>query len=137
MEIFAALLIRNAYMLDHIIENDEVVYKTPDIISNINFSFIKDKNSIPIPPIIFINYIDLIATNEDVKYYKRKEKQKDSKAAEKYLREGIGRHNTLLTLVHALAIYSQKIEPYDLVNKFLRTGVEPLHNKHFNKFMFT
>ena len=138
MEIFAALLIRNAYLLDHFIENDMVVYKTPKIASSIQHDFIKDKDGIPIPPLIFINYIDLIATNEDVKYYKKKEKEKNAKKTPKqYIQDGTGRFNCLLTLVHALAIYSNKVEPYELVNKFLRTGVQKLHTKNYQKFDFT
>ena len=69
--------------------------------------------------------------------YKKKEKAKGSKEAEKYIRDGAGRFNNLLSLVHAIAVFTEKVQPMKLVYDHFRSSVSKIHPTEHKKFKYT
>ncbi|MEK7100980.1 MAG: hypothetical protein AAB921_02675, partial [Patescibacteria group bacterium] len=95
LELLGSLLVRSAYMLDHVQSEIDIVYAPPqDIVEEIS-------RDIPLalgfPLIVFLQYIDTIALNEDVKYY-----TKGIDRGKPY-GTGAGRQNNLLTCARLIA----------------------------------
>jgi len=96
LELLGCLLIRSGSMLDHKIVNNRVVYEPPQIVID---EISKDITSMfGVPLIVFLQYLEAIALNEDVKYQRRLNMNGKpySKAA--------GRPNNLLTCAHLIAV---------------------------------
>jgi len=137
MEIISALLIRSAYLLDHIEEESKLRYRPPtEAVNLINRNLIIIEGEI-LPPAVFLYYIELIALNEDVKYYKRKEIQEGPKEANKWICSGVGRFNNLLSLVHAIAVFTEKVPPMEMVYEVFRNTTSKIHRNKYPKFKYT
>jgi hypothetical protein len=112
LELLGSLLVRSAYMLNHIQSDNDIVYAPPqDIIDEIS----KDiPNAYQVPLVVFLHYIDTIALNEDVKYY--------TKAADRGKPYGIGagRQNNLLTCARLIAVLLKRESIVDFADGFSR-----------------
>ncbi len=96
LELLGCLLSRSAFMLDHEIIDDKVVYSPPKIILD---EILKDIISVfNVPLIVFLQYLDAIALNEDVKYQRRLNSKGKSYS------KSAGRPNNLLTCAHLIAV---------------------------------
>lgn len=74
----------------------------------------------------FLYYNDLLALNEDVKYWFRSENLKK----EKWKADGVGRVNTMLTHLNVIGYHSGKINFAALIERFSRgKGVCPVDKK--------
>ncbi|MFA7302478.1 MAG: hypothetical protein WC030_01900 [Candidatus Paceibacterota bacterium] len=112
LELLGCLLVRSAYMLDHSETSDGIKYFPPnDIIDEI-------KKEIPmmfgVPLIVFLQYINTISLNEDVKYY--------TKGMDRGKAYGIGagRQNNLLTCARLIAVLLKKESIVDFADGFSR-----------------
>jgi len=96
LELLACLLARSAFMLDHKIEGEKVVYDPPkEIVGEIT----KDIPAMfKVPLDVFLQYIEAIALNEDVKY------QKNLNTRGKPYNKTAGRPNNLLTCAHLISV---------------------------------
>lgn len=96
LELLGCLLARSAFMLDHEIVEDVVVYKPPkSIVEEIS----KEINQMfGVPLIVFLQYLETIALNEDVKYQRRLNSNGKSYS------KSAGRPNNLLTCAHLIAV---------------------------------
>ncbi len=96
LELLGCLLARSALMLDHKIEDDRVVYVPSEVVLE------EIKQDIPlmfnVPLEVFLQYLEMIALNEDVKY------QKNLNAKGKAYSKSAGRPNNLLTCAHLIAV---------------------------------
>lgn len=96
LELLGCLLARSAFMLDHEIVNDVVVYNPPkSIVTEISKEI---SQMFGVPLMIFLQYLETIALNEDVKYQTRL--NSNGKAYSK----SAGRPNNLLTCAHLIAV---------------------------------
>ncbi len=119
LELLGCLLIRSAYMLDHEVEGERVVYKPPQTIVEAIEKEIPSLFGVPFH--VFIQYLDAIALNEDVKYYTL------GLTKEKPYGPDAGRKNNLLTCAHLIAHLMQKTGVIDFGYRFAqRRGVSPL-----------
>lgn len=110
LELLGCLLARSALMLDHKIENDKVTY-TPneEILDEIK----KDISSMfHVPLEVFLQYLEMIALNEDVKY------QKNLNTKGKAYGKSAGRPNNLLTCAHLIAVLLGKAGIVDFAYGF-------------------
>jgi hypothetical protein len=96
LELLGCLLARSALMLDHDIRDDKVVYAPSEVIVD------EIKKDIPtmfgVPLEVFLQYLEMIALNEDVKY------QTNRSASGKNYGKSAGRPNNLLTCAHLIAV---------------------------------
>lgn len=96
LELLGCLLARSGLMLDHQIENEHVLYTPSEVVLD------EIKKDIPsvfnVPLIVFLQYLDAIALNEDVKY------QMNLNSYGKAYGKSAGRPNNLLTCVHLIAV---------------------------------
>ena len=119
LELLGCLLIRSAYMLDHVVEQERVVYKPPQTIVEVIEKEIPSMFGVPTH--VFLQYLDTIALNEDVKYYTL------GLTKEKPYGPDAGRKNNLLTCAHLVAHLMQKTGVIDFGYRFAqRRGVSPL-----------
>jgi len=96
LELLGCLLARSAFMLDHRIEQDRVVYTPPtEVVAEIEKYFPRMFN-VPLP--VFLQYLEAIALNEDVKYQRRLNQR-----GKPYGRDA-GRPNNLLTCAHLISV---------------------------------
>jgi len=120
LDLLGSLLFRNAFLIDHIFNEDgnlrysppqDVIIKLRTRLGNIDGMDIE----------IFLHYLDAIALNEDVKYY----------GLGYDIRNGTGRRNNLLTCVHIIAVFLNRTSLVKLCGAFSRppVGVAPLSNK--------
>ncbi len=122
LELLGCLLVRSALMLDHEIENDAVVYRPPKEVLEEIAQFIPSMFNVPLE--VFLQYIDTIALNEDVKY----QRNLNSKG----LKYGItaGRPNNLLTCAHLVAVLLNRSGIVEFAYRFSQLrGVSPLNEK--------
>ena len=110
LELLGCLLARSALMLDHKIENDKVVYvPSEEILSEIK----KDISSMfNVPLEVFLQYLEMIALNEDVKY------QKNLNTKGKAYGKSAGRPNNLLTCAHLISVLLGKAGIVDFAYGF-------------------
>ncbi|OGX30548.1 MAG: hypothetical protein A2787_06975 [Omnitrophica WOR_2 bacterium RIFCSPHIGHO2_01_FULL_48_9] len=96
LELLGCLLARSALMLDHQIDNEKVTYAPSAIVLD------EIKKDIPsmfnVPLEVFLQYLEIIALNEDVKY------QKNLNTKGKPYGKSAGRPNNLLTCAHLIAV---------------------------------
>lgn len=108
LEIIGCLMFRNAYLLDH---DEELVYKPSaealDYISRV----IPEYDGISVEA--YLHYLEMIAWNEDVKYY----------TLGYDVHSGIGRKNNMLTYAHIIAILLGKGSLSKLCSQFSRPPV--------------
>jgi hypothetical protein len=96
LHVLGALLVRNAYLLDHQKIGSNWRYSPPqDEIEYLN-NHCSDFLGMPI--LVFLYYIELIAVNEDTKYT----------TLGYDISQGFGRKNNLLTYAHIVMLLSQK-----------------------------
>lgn len=113
LELLGSLLVRSAYMLDHVQGPGGGIYYAPpqDIVEEIS-------KEIPmmygVPLIVFLHYIDTIALNEDVKYFTK------GKDRGKPYGIGAGRQNNLLTCARLIAVLLKKEGLVDFADGFSR-----------------
>ncbi|MES2749156.1 MAG: hypothetical protein V4606_02065 [Patescibacteria group bacterium] len=117
VELIGALLFRSAFLLDH---KDELTISGTRIYRYCPNSMVIDyiTSKIPliygVPPIVFLQYLDAIALNEDVKYYY---KGKD------LTKGGVGGKNNYLTYVMIIAVITGELPISLIAKKLLRTNV--------------
>lgn len=96
LQILGSLLFRNAFLLDHKKINNKWRYQPPyeaiNKIKNICSNFLG------LPVEVFLYYLELIASNEDTKYY----------TLGYDLSKGFGRRNNLLTYANVINVILQK-----------------------------
>ena len=122
LELLGCLLIRSALMLDHEIVDGKVVYAPPKaIIDEIS----KDITSMfKVLLSVFLQYLEAIALNEDVKYQRRLNTKGKPYA------KAAGRLNNLLTCAHLIAVLLEKTSVVGFATGFAKKrGVSPLDLK--------
>lgn len=127
LELLACLLLRASLMLDHQLnENGEIEYLPPkEVLSEI-------EKEIPeifkVPLQVFLQYLDAIALNEDVKYQTRLNSKGKAYSYE------AGRPNNLQTCVHLIAVLLGRAELVDFAYGFSQQrGVSALKPKAAKK----
>ncbi|MDP3882872.1 MAG: hypothetical protein Q8Q48_02345 [Candidatus Staskawiczbacteria bacterium] len=123
LELLGCLLSRSAYMLDHeILADDVVVYKPPKLIMDEISKEINKVFNVPLP--VFLQYLDAIALNEDVKYQRRL--NSNGKAYSK----SAGRQNNLLTCAHLIAVILKRASIVRFASGFAQQrGVSAISTK--------
>lgn len=96
LELLGCLLSRSAFMLDHKLADGRVMYVPPILIIEEIAKEIPSMFKMPL--YVFLQYLDAIALNEDVKYQRRL--NSNGKAYTKTA----GRPNNLLTCAHLIAV---------------------------------
>lgn len=119
LELLGCLLARSAYMLDHDVVDQKVVYVPPKIVMD---EISKDISTMfKVPLVVFLQYLEAIALNEDVKYQKRLNMKGKPYA------KAAGRPNNLLTCAHLIAVLLQKTSVVGFATGFAKKrGVSPL-----------
>ncbi|MBI2063988.1 MAG: hypothetical protein HYT65_03300 [Candidatus Yanofskybacteria bacterium] len=122
LELLGCLFVRSAFMLDHEIKDNKVTYSPP---VNILEEIEKDVVSLyGVPLDVFLQYVEMIALNEEVKYYTK------GKARGKPYGAGAGRKNNLLTCAHLIAVLLGRAELIDFAYGFsMMRGVSPMTTK--------
>jgi len=119
LELLACLFVRSSYMLDHAEHNGRVVYKPPaEILAEI-------KKDIPtaygVPIEVFLQYLEAIALNEDVKYTTK------GQLRGKPYGPGSGRMNNLSSCAHLIAVLLERADLIDYAYGYSQMrGVSPL-----------
>tara|TARA_X000000368_G_C23012396_1_gene704104 strand:+ start:756 stop:1511 length:756 start_codon:yes stop_codon:yes gene_type:complete len=126
LEILGSLLFRQAFMLDHQ-KNDEENWRL--IIPSKTEEFLNEKKSsiYGTPISVFIYLLEVLALNEDVKYYT---------LGYNVFSQGYGRRNNLLTCSHLIAVLLQKTSLWKFAGSLSRppSGVAPLAQKNGKEF---
>jgi hypothetical protein len=120
LEIIACLLFRSAYMIDHKEVSPKIWrYEIPDMAMKIIEEKIPTVNGMPIK--VFLNFLDALAWNEDVKYH----------TLGFDIRLGTGRRNNLLTCVNLIGVLLNKIPIAKFAGNFSRppAGISAISNK--------
>ncbi|MBI2038977.1 MAG: hypothetical protein HYT22_01690 [Candidatus Niyogibacteria bacterium] len=110
LELLGCLLARSALMLDHKIKNDRVIYVPNETVLGEIKKDIPSMFSVPLE--VFLQYLEMIALNEDVKY------QKNLNMKGKPYSKSAGRPNNLLTCVHLIAVLLGKASIVDFAYGF-------------------
>jgi len=122
LELLGCLLVRSAFMLDHEIVEDVVVYKPPKMIVDEISKEINKMFNVPLP--VFLQYLEAIAINEDVKYQRR------LNASGKAYSKNAGRPNNLLTCAHLIAVLLGRSSIVKFATGFAQQrGVSPIRGK--------
>lgn len=108
LHILACMFYRNAFMLDHRENSDKIRLHLPSK----SLEFMGNFKISNIPVRVYLHYLDLIATNEDVKYYTKALTSTNStykgKTPEQrrktFVGRGVGRRNTLLTFCNVISV---------------------------------
>lgn len=119
-ELMACLLFRSAYMVDHeeVSEGvwrydppNEIVEKISEYISNID----------GMPVIVFLNFLDVLAWNEDTKYH----------TLGYDITKDTGRRNNLLTCVNVIGVLLNKVKLSKFAGSFSRppSGISAISRK--------
>lgn len=120
IELLGHLFARSAYMLDHVrLADGRWRYHPPAVAMGLLHSEIPFVDGLPIS--VFLQVIEAIALNEDVKY--------TSRAGEL---STAGRVNTMLTLAHLCAVFVDRAGLGDFAGAFARPplGLSPLSQHH-------
>lgn len=85
----------------------------------------------------FFIYNDLLALNEDCKYFFNEfNKNGNTEEAKSYIKKGTGRINNMLTHIHILSVILGENKLTNLLNSFTRgRGVAPLTIENCNNFL--
>jgi len=119
LELLACLFVRSSYMLDHVERDGRVLYAPPSgILAEI-------KKDIPtaygVPLEVFLQYLEAIALNEDVKYTTK------GKLRGKPYGPGSGRMNNLSSCAHLIAVLLDRADLIDYAYGYSQMrGVSPL-----------
>jgi hypothetical protein len=128
LQILGALLYRNAFLLDHVKEQGNWRYNPPqEAIDKIKENC---TTFLSLPVEVFLHYLELIASNEDVKY----------KTLGYDVNLGFGRRNNLLTYANVINVILQKhyLSEEDFLLSFMSfagrltsppSGLNPITNK--------
>jgi hypothetical protein len=110
LEILGSLLIRNAFLLDHILDkNGSWRYNPPKkAIEELNKNLPKNFGE---PIEVFLHYLELIALNEDVKYHT---------LGHDVFGTGVGRYNNLMTYVNIIDILIENRDLSSLMTALLK-----------------
>lgn len=105
LTVLGSIIFRMAWMCDHVVKNNSVRLELP----RKSLEFLSDFEISGVPVEVYLKYLDLIATNEDVKYYNRDiknilEEEKLIKAKKSFFGRAKGRRNTLLTFCHVISV---------------------------------
>lgn len=119
-ELMACLLFRSAYMIDHEEISEGIWrYKPPiEVVNKISES-IPEINGMPV--IVFLNFLDALAWNEDTKYHTLGyDVTKDT-----------GRRNNLLTCVNVIGVLLNKVKLSTFAGSFSRppSGISAIPRK--------
>jgi len=117
--ILSAMLYRNGFCLDHIINGNEVRLKIPKYSLSILKQCLGHLGDYPIES--FIYFMDVLATNEDAKVH----------ALGRDKIERYGRTNTLLTFSHVICVLLGTVSLAKLCGSFARppSGMAPITDK--------
>lgn len=110
LELLGCLLARSALMLDHKIENNKVLYAPSEVVLEEIKKDISTMFGMPLE--VFLQYLEMIALNEDVKY------QKNLNTKGKAYGKSAGRPNNLLTCSHLIAVLLGKAGIVDFAYGF-------------------
>ncbi len=110
LELLGCLLARSALMLDHKIEDGSVVYVPSEVVLEEIKKDISSMFNVPLE--VFLQYLETIALNEDVKY------QKNLNTKGKPYSKSAGRPNNLLTCAHLIAVLLGKAGIVDFAYGF-------------------
>lgn len=104
--LLGCLFIRNAFLVDHVEEGDEIVYKIPAAALN----YLKENvgNHAGIPIEAFLMYMEAIAWQEDVKYT----------TLGKAITSDVGRKNNMLTYARFVACLLGRSSYAEMLNRF-------------------
>lgn len=83
----------------------------------------------------FFIYNDLLALNEDCKYFYSKYTSHDYAKAKNYIKNGAGRTNTMLTYLSILALFTGDINFGYVAGRLSRNGVCPITIEKCNIFL--
>lgn len=127
LELLGCILIRSAFMLDHKIVEDRVVYVPPeDVIKEIEKHIASMFN---VPLVVFLQYLDAIALNEDVKYQRR------LNGSGKPYSKDAGRPNNLLTCAHLISVLLGRGSMVTFATGFAKQrGVSALKGKNLASY---
>lgn len=124
LELLGSLLARSAFMLDHAISGDRVIYVPPEAVIREIAEDIPTMFGVPLE--VFLQYLEAIALNEDVKY------QTNLNTSGKSYSKSAGRPNNLLTCAHLIAVLLGKAGLVDFAYGFSQQrGVSALNPKKF------
>ena len=126
LELLGCLLVRSALMLDHKIKDGMVTYTPPlEVVEEIE----KDiPQMFKVPLLVFLQYLDAIALQEDVKY-----RMNLNKKGEPYGKMA-GRPNNLLTCARLIAHLLGKVGLVEFAYGFAKQrGVSALQSNEFAK----
>ncbi len=125
LELLGCLLTRSALMLDHEIINDKVMYTPPVVVME---EISKDISTMfKVPLYVFLQYLEAIALNEDVKYQRRLNMNG------KPYGKSAGRPNNLLTCAHLIAVLLGKTSIVGFATGFAKQrGVSALQPKQLS-----
>lgn len=122
LELLGCLFVRSAFMLDHETKDDRIIYTPPKIILEEIEKDVATLYGVPLD--VFLQYVEMIALNEEVKYYTK------GKARGKPYGAGAGRKNNLLTCAHLIAVLLGRAELIDFAYGFsMMRGVSPITTK--------
>jgi len=122
LELLGCLFVRSAFMLDHFLVNNKIIYTPPpDVVEEIK----KDITHLfKVPLEVFLQYGEMIALNEDVKYHTK------ALIRGKPFGLGAGRRNNLLSAAHLIAVLLGRASLVNFAYGFsMMRGVSPLSIK--------
>lgn len=120
VELLGVLMFRSAFLLDHnpyTNEIGEIAYRYEPSAEVVDYITERIPTIYNIPPEVFLQYIDAIALNEDVKYHY---KGKDLSSG------GVGGKNNYLTYVMIIAVITGDLPISTIARKLLRTNVSAI-----------
>lgn len=127
LELLGCLLVRSAFMLDHTERDEEIVYSPPEDVMKEIEKHISSMFNVPLP--VFLQYLDAIALNEDVKYQRRL--NGNGKAYSK----DAGRPNNLLTCAHLISVLLGRGSMVTFATGFAKQrGVSALKGKNLASY---
>lgn len=120
LELLGCLLFRSAFLLDHttqISDSSKSIYKYCPNMVVVGKIGAEVPHIYDVPVDVFLQYLDAIALNEDVKY---------STKGYDLSTKNVGGKNNLLTYVNLIAVISGKKPLYTLSGPLLRSGVSAI-----------
>ena len=123
VELLAVLFFRSAFLLDHKEQKDATgnrIYRYAPNQEVVSYISEKIPEMYNLPPEVFLQYLDAIALNEDVKYnHKGKDLSKDK----------TGGNNNYRTYVMVTAVITGDLPISSIAKLLLRSNVSPISNK--------
>lgn len=123
LQLMGCLMVRNAFTLDHKIDKNGKLRYTPpkSVIKEIKKELPKE---FPEPLEVFLSYLEVIALNEDVKYF----------TLDYDIKTGIGRQNNLLTYANIINVIllNHHVEIRELLTEFFMFSGQMARNRGTN-----